>query len=134
MLDDPYDPLIGAQVEKTDPALPPLERVRRGILEAWASVEEPDDAITRERLRILSRREDLLAQVWSNNRRTEQIIVDALTATEVPRLAAWVAAGAVVGAMVAALSDWGQHENAGSLGARTRQALQVLGSDGGADD
>ena len=71
--------------------------------------------------------EDLVAAAWSNNRKTEQVIIDALTSTGVPLLDARVAAGAVMGALMAALLDWGEHEDAGTLGDRVRQALEMLG-------
>jgi AcrR family transcriptional regulator len=127
LIDDPYDPVIGQMVAATDPALPPLERVRRGILESWMHVDEPDDDTIRTRFRILTQHEDLVAAAWSNNRKTEQVIIDALTSTGVPLLDARVAAGAVMGALMAALLDWGEHEDAGTLGDRVRQALEMLG-------
>lgn len=131
LLDDPYDPVIGNRVTKTDRALPPLERVRQGLLASWMSLDEPDDAMTRSRLRIVTQHEELLGQAWANNRRTEQIIVEALTSTGVPELDARVAAGAVMGAMMAALIDWGAREDCGSLGERIRCALELLGPSGG---
>lgn len=126
LLDDPYDPVIGAIVARTDPALPALARVRRGLLDAFGSLEPPDDALTRTRVRILAQHPELLAQAWANNRRTEQVIVDALTETGVAVLEARVAAGAAMGAMMAALIDWAQHEDAGSLAERVRRALELL--------
>jgi len=134
LLDDPYDPVIGEAVAETDPALPPLERVRGGLLASWASVEEPDDEITRTRFRILVQHEDIVAHAWSNNRRTEQVIVEALTSTGVPGLEARIAAGAVMGALMAALIDWGEHEDSGSLGDRVCLALEQLAPAGGETD
>jgi AcrR family transcriptional regulator len=129
LIDDPYDPVIGEMVARTDPALPPLERVRRGILESWQYVDEPDDESVRTRFQLLTRHEDLVAAAWSNNRKTEQVIIDALTSTGVPLLDARVAAGAVMGALMAALIDWGEHDDSGSLGDRVRLALEMLGGD-----
>ncbi len=135
LLDDPYDPVIGDMVARTDPALPPMQRIRQSLLAAWAHVEEPDDEITRARFRILVQHEDLVAHAWSNNRKTEQVIVDALTATGVPLLGARIATGAVMGAMMAALIDWGEHEDSGPLGDRVRLALEHLApAEGGSDD
>jgi AcrR family transcriptional regulator len=128
LLDDPYDPIIGEMVAKTDPELPAMERVRRGLLDSWAQIEEPEDETTRIRFRILTRHEDLIAHAWANNRRTEQVIVDALTSTGVARLEARVVAGAVMGALMAALIDWGEDDGSGSLGNRVRRALEQLGS------
>ncbi len=129
LIDDPYDPVIGEMVARTDPTLPPIERVRRGILESWVHVDEPDDDTIRTRFRLLTQHEDLVAAAWSNNRKTEQVIIEALTSTGVPLLDARVAAGAVMGALMAALIDWGEHNDSGTLGDRVRLALEMLGGD-----
>lgn len=129
LVDDPYDPIIGEMVARTDPALPSLERVRRGLLSAWASVEEPDDEIIRARFRILTENEDIVAHAWSNNQQTAQVIIDALVSTGVPMLEARVTAGAVIGALTTALLDWAERDDSGSLGERVRQALQILESE-----
>lgn len=133
LLDDPYDPVIGARVAKTDRTLPPLERARRGLLDSWASLEPPEDEMTRARLHIVAQHPDLLPQVWANTRRTEQVIADALASTGVSGFEARVAAGAVIGAIMAALSDWSERDPGGSLGDRVRGALELLGPKAGCD-
>lgn len=130
LTDDPYDPVIGEMVAGTDPSLPAIERVRRGLQTAWSNVEEPDAATIRARFRILTENEDIVAHAWSNNRRTEQVIVGALGTTGVPSLAARVAAGAVMGALTSALLDWGEHDDSGPLGERIRQVLELLAPGG----
>lgn len=134
LTDDPYDPVIGEMVAATDPSLPPLERVLRGLLMAWEGVEEPDDELMRARFRILTDNDELVAAAWSNNRITEAVIADALISTGVSTLEARVAAGAVMGALMAALIDWGQDEGSGSLGHRVRTALALLDPRGVAHD
>ncbi len=126
LLDDPYDPVIGEMVAATDRCLPALERIRLGLLQAWEHVDEPDDEMTRARFRILTRHEDIIAHAWANNRKTEQVIVAALESTGAPGLEARVATGAVMGAMMAALIDWGEHDDSGTLGDMVRFALQQL--------
>lgn len=127
LLDDPYDPVIGEMVAATDPDLPAIDRVCLGLRQAWEYIEEPDDEITRARFRILTQRDDIVAAAWANNRETERIIIAALERTGTPSLHARVAAGAVMGAMMAALIDWGEDEGSGALGERVRFALQQLG-------
>jgi AcrR family transcriptional regulator len=126
LVDDPYDPIIGEMVAKTDPSSSPLERVRRGLLAAWASVDEPDDEIIRARFRILTENEDIVAHAWSNNQQTAQVIVEALVSTGVPEFEARVIAGAVIGALTAALLDWAEHDDTGTLGDRVRQVLEIF--------
>ncbi|HEX9863794.1 MAG TPA: TetR family transcriptional regulator [Acidimicrobiia bacterium] len=134
LTDDPYDPMIGEMVAITDPALPPLERVRRGLLSLLAQADEIDGEMMRARFRILTQNEDIVAHAWANNRRTEQVIVEALTATGVSALEARVAAGAVMGALTSALLDWGEDDDSGPLRERVRQTLELLEPEGSSND
>lgn len=126
VLDDPYDPLIGEAITHQDPNLPALERVRGGLLQAWETVEEPGDETTRLRVRLAAEHPGLRAKVWQNNHATEETIVSALIHTGCGKLEARVAAGAVLGAVTAALFDWAEDESAGTLGDRIRGALDQL--------
>lgn len=126
VLDDPYDPLIGAAVEAQDRGLSPIERVRLGVLDAWEEVDEPGDEMTRARIELAAAHPSLRARVWENNRATEQIIVAALTGTDVSQLDAQVAAGAVLGAVTAALFDWAGRPSGDSLGDRVRHSMRLL--------
>jgi AcrR family transcriptional regulator len=134
LTDDPYDPVIGEMVAITDPALPPLERVRQGLLPLLAQADEIDDEMMRARFRILTQNEDIVAHAWSNNRRTEAVIVEALTTTGVSALEARVAAGAVMGALTSALLDWGEDDDSGPLRQRVRQTLELLEPGRSTDD
>lgn len=126
VLDDPYDPVIGEAVAAQDPGVPALERVCLGMLSAWARLEEPADETTRTRIRIAASNRSLRARIWENNLATEDIVVDALMSTGVPALDARVAAGAVNGALTAALLDWAEDEESGTLGDRIRYAIRQL--------
>ena len=125
LFDDPYDPLIGAAVARQPASLPPLERARRGLAEAWAQLPEPDRDDTWERVKIVDTHPSLRARMWENNQVTHQIIVDALRSTGVPSLDAEVAAGACLGAISAALFDWARTET-GGLADRIEGALNQL--------
>jgi AcrR family transcriptional regulator len=126
VLDDPYDPVLGAMVAAQDPALPPLERVRRGLLEGWEGLDEPGDDMTRARIELAAAYPSLRARVWENNQATERVIVDALIPSGVSPLEARVAAGAVLGALVAALFDWADCPEGDTLGDRVRRAMSLL--------
>lgn len=128
VLDDPYDPVIGDAVARQDTSVSAIERVTSGVLEAWGSLDAPDDEATRLRIRLAATHPALRARVWQNNHVTEQTIVGALTATGVERLQARVAAGAVLGALTAALFDWAEDRGAGTLGEHIRRALEQLSS------
>ncbi len=141
VLDDPYDPVIGEAVARQDPALPTVARVAAGILEAWgatagpapdlATSSEASEQVARDevraRLRLAASHPGLRARAWENNHRTEVVVVEALTATGVDLLEARVAAGAVLGALTAALFDWAEAED-GTLGERMVRTLQLVGA------
>ena len=126
VLDDPYDPLIGAAVANQDPGLAPLERVCRGLLDAWALVDAPDDESMRTRTRLAAQHPSLRARIWEYNHRSEQAIVAALVDGGAGPLESKVAAGGALGALTAALLDWAEHEGSDTLGDRVRAALLML--------
>lgn len=128
VLDDPYDPILGQAVARQDPSLTSLERVSLAILDAWEGMEEPDDDLTRARIELAASHTSLRAGVWENNLRTADILVDALVSTGSDPLEARVAAGAVMGSITAALFDWAENEDAGSLGDRIRTAMRLVGA------
>ncbi len=103
LLDDPYDEVIADSVIAQDPQLPALERVRLGIAAAWAALPEPTREETRSRVRLIAEHRGLLARSWENNRRTGDLITEALTAQGVDPLEARVASGACLGALMEAL-------------------------------
>lgn len=126
LLDDPYDPVIAEAVRAQPVGLPALERVRRALLDAWAALPEPGESETRARLGLVVAHPGLRAAALENNRRTEDAMVAALLADGCDRLSARVAAGAVLGALTAALFDWGSDDGGQSLSERVEQALEQL--------
>lgn len=129
ILDDPYDPVLWAAISTQADSGPALDRLRRAVIDAWEEVEDPGDRMTRARIELAAAHPSLRAKVWENNRATELVMVDALTATGVPVLEATVAAGAVLGALTAALFDWADNPDGGSLGSRVRIAMSMLARD-----
>lgn len=125
LLDDPYDPVLADAVAGQPLSLPALERVRRGLAQAWRSLPEPAGDETRRRVRLVADHAALRAAAWENNRRTEDAVVDALVRTGVERREAVVAAGACLGAVTAALLEWGRDAD-GALGDRLLAALAQL--------
>lgn len=127
LLDDPYDPVIADLVAAQPAGLAPLERACRGLLVAWRQVEEPADAVTRARVRLVSGNAGLRAAARAANERTERAIVDALVETGAPRRQAVAAAGACLGALTATLFEWGAASNEGEpLGPWVVGALEQL--------
>ena len=133
LMDDPYDPVLAEAVLAQPADLPALERVRRGLLAAWAALPEPAGEETRLRISLVAGHPGLQAAAWTNNQRTEKVVVDALTGAGCDRLEARVATGACLGALLAALFEWGSDCSDESLGSRIRRALAVLAPSGSAD-
>ncbi len=126
LLDDPYDDEIASQVLAQHPGLPVLERVRRGFLAAWSRLPEPASDETRLRVQIVATHGPLMASAWANNRRTGDLVVDALVRDGADPFEARVAAGACLGALMEALFRWGAHGDDTPLGDVVRQALDLL--------
>lgn len=126
VIDDPYDPAIGAAVAAQPLGLPALERVRRGVLAAWAQVPTDEGLELRLRLRIGAGHAGLRARMREGNARTEDLIVAVLSGQGVPHLEAVVGAGAVLGALTAALLEWATAPDAGSLDTVIVSALSQL--------
>lgn len=125
VMDDPYDPVLGRAVAEQDPSWSAIERVRRGVLKAWESVDDPGDHLARTRVELAATHPGLRARVWENNQRTEEVIIEALTASGTGRFEAAIAAGAVMGALTAALFDWVERSDA-TLGDLVRGAMGLL--------
>ncbi|WP_182113868.1 MULTISPECIES: TetR family transcriptional regulator [unclassified Actinotalea] len=127
LFDDPYDDAIASQVLAQDRRLPVLERVRRGLAGAWGQLPPSASEETRLRVRIVAEHRGLMASAWSHNRRTGDLVVEALVLDGVDRFEARVATGACLGALMEALFDWGAGPDDRDLGDVVLQALAVLG-------
>lgn len=130
VLDDPYDDVIADAVLAQDQRLPAFERVRLGFAAAWSALPEPTQEETRSRVRLIAGHRGLLARSWENNRRTGDLVTEALTAQGVDPLEARVATGACLGALMEALLLWGTCPEVRPLGPLVRQALALLAGTG----
>jgi len=127
LLEDPYDPLIAAAVAKQPLGLDPLTRAVQGVQAAWRSVPAPSGERVRERVRIAAATPSLRAALWRNTAETERVIVDQLISDGAGRLAAKVAAAAVLAGVTAALLEWAVSD-AQELGPMVDTALDMLGT------
>ncbi|MFI7068419.1 TetR/AcrR family transcriptional regulator [Kribbella sp. NPDC050124] len=125
LVDDPYDPLIGAAIGQQPAELDPITRAAKGVRAAWQELPPPAVEEVRVRLRIVARTPALRASMISGTAATEAVIVDALTAGGTPRRDAVIAAGAALGALNTALLDWSLTDSA-DLGEAINAALDVL--------
>ncbi len=129
VLDDPYDPVIGEAVAAQPASLPALERVRSAFILILRHMDSSMDAETLTRVQIAVENTSLRARIWENNRTTEQVIVDALTATGVDLDTARAAAGAVLGATTAALIGWAESESRSTMAEALIRALGIFDSE-----
>ncbi len=125
LVDDPYDPLIGASIRRQPSALDPISRAARGIRSAWREVPPPAVEEVRGRLRIVARTPALRASIAGATAATEAVVADALARGKVGRYAAQIAAAAVMGALNTALLEWSLTDS-DDLGQAIEIALDVL--------
>lgn len=115
VLDDPFDPAIGAAVAAQPADLRPLDRLCRGFALAIASLDPPVEEQTRRRLAVVADTPSLRASIWRNTEATQAVIVEALRAGGASPMDADVAAGACLGALTAALLAWGRDDGTSSM-------------------
>lgn len=125
LVDDPYDPVIGAAIRRQPPELDPISRTVRGVREAWQELPPPAVDEVRVRLRIVAQTLTLRASMAGGTAATEAVIVEALTSGEVSRFEAKIAAGAVMAALNTALLEWSLSAD-DDLGGAIDTALDVL--------
>lgn len=125
LVDDPYDPVIGAAIRAQPTDLDPITRTARGIRVAWQDLAPPSTEEVRVRLRIVARTPSLRASLAGGTAATEAVIADALVAGGTPHSAARIAAGAALGALNTALLEWSLTD-ADDLGHAIDEALGVL--------
>lgn len=125
VLSDPFDPQIAAAVAVQPGLSPPLARACRGLREAINGLALPDQQQVRQRVRIVGQTPGLARGVWGHTVATQEILTAAL-AEHAPEPDARVAAAAVMGALTAALLDWGSRDDDQTLAVPLLRALDVL--------
>ena len=133
VLDDPFDPALGAAVAAAPSDLPPLLRACRGLRAAVEHLELPEQEQVRARVRIGAGNPTLVAGMWANTVATQDVVAQALTppSEDGPGLPERVAAAAAVAALTTAVLAWSLGEDDDSLARRLVQALNVLDPEGG---
>jgi AcrR family transcriptional regulator len=125
LVDDPYDPLIGAAIRRQPTGLDPISRAARGVRSAWRQLPPPAVDEVRVRLRIVAQTPTLRTTMAGGTAATESVIADALTRDGTSRRDAMIAAAAVMAALNTALLDWSLTDHEG-LGQAIDSALDVL--------
>jgi len=127
LLDDPFDPLVAAAVAWEPVELDPMTRVVCGIRATWRTIPARGGEQIKMRVRIAAETPSLRAAMWQNTERTQRVIVDQLVDDGVDRLAAQIAAAAVLAGITAALLEWAKAEGE-DLDPVMQTALSVLAS------
>ena len=125
VLDDPFDPQIAAAVAAQPGSLAPLARACRGLRQAIGGLALPDQHQVRQRVRIVGQTPSLAGGVWANTAGTQEVLAGVL-AEHAAKPDARVAAAAVMGALTAALIDWGSRDDEQTLAVVLLRALDVL--------
>jgi AcrR family transcriptional regulator len=124
VLDDPFDPAIGAAVAAQPTALPVLLRACRGLRLAVADLTLPDAEQIRARIRIGLSHPELVAGMWANTLSTQDVVARALG--DPPDLPARAAAAATVAALTVAVHSWAVSVGPAPLSECLIEALDVL--------
>lgn len=125
VLDDPFDPRIAAAVAAQPGDIAPLARACRGLREAISGLALADQNQVRQRVRILGQTPSLAGGVWANTAATQHVLTSVL-AEHAAEPDARVAAAAIMGALTAALLDWGSRDDDQALAVPLLRALDVL--------
>lgn len=125
VLEDPFDPQIAAAVAAQPGSLGPLARACRGLRQAIGGLALPDQHQVRQRVRIVGQTPSLAGGVWANTTATQEVLTRVL-AEHADEPDARVAAAAVMGALTAALIDWGSRDDEQALPGMLLRALDVL--------
>ena len=125
VLDDPFDPQIAAAVAAQPGSLAPMVRTCRGLRQAIGELDLPDQHQVRQRVRIVGQTPSLAGGVWANTTATQEVLTRVL-AEHAAKPDARVAAAAVMGALTAALLDWGSRDDEERLSVVLLRALDVL--------
>ncbi len=125
LVDDPYDPLIGAAIRRQPSGPDPIGRAARGVRSAWRELPQPSVEEVRVRLRIVAQTPALRSTMAAGTAATEIVIADALTSDGADRRDARIAAAAVMAALNTALLDWSLTDGE-DLGQAIEAALDVL--------
>ncbi|WP_344222639.1 helix-turn-helix domain-containing protein [Kribbella sancticallisti] len=125
LVDDPYDPAIAVAIREQPRSVDPVARAARGVRAAWREIPAPDSEDVRIRLRIVAQTPSLRSSLAAGTAASTEAITEALVAGGTERRDAAVAAGAVMGALNAALLEWSLTED-GGLGDAIESALDLL--------
>ncbi|WP_327120689.1 TetR family transcriptional regulator [Nocardia sp. NBC_01730] len=126
VLSDNYDPLIARFVAARGEA-DPVERVRRGIAEALALLDEHEMVVVRERTRLMLSASALRARQWENRASTQRLLEEVLRgdASGAVPLALRVTAAACTAALATAVTAWAEDDGA-DLAATVDAAFAAL--------
>ena len=125
LVDDPYDPVIGAAIRQQSTDLDPISRAARGIRSAWRQLPPPPGDEVRVRLRIVAQTPTLRASLATGTAATEAVIVEALVDGGTGVREAAIAASAVMAALNTALLEWSLADGE-ELGQAIEAALDLL--------
>jgi AcrR family transcriptional regulator len=131
VLSDEYDPLILASVTAGPPGETPVAAIRRALVETLGGTVMEDRETFLARGRLMLGVPDLRARLWDTLHQNEGMLCEVFAAKS--GLAAddfelRVAVGAIVGAMMTALSDWIESEGRADMVGLLDRSLKVLES------
>jgi AcrR family transcriptional regulator len=129
VLTDDYDPLVLASLAKGPAGEHPVAAIRRALLESFGAVTEDDASVFLTRGRLMLSVPELRARLWDFLQQNEALLCQAFAAhsgRDPDDLELRVAAGAIIGAIMAALTEWVRSDGKADMVQLIDRALNQL--------
>jgi AcrR family transcriptional regulator len=129
VLGDEYDPVIVDRILGTAADAPMMSRVGSALVAATREHSAADRAMLLARVRLGLGVPALRARMWDGQYRSQQHIVEALRGTDPDReFELWVATGACLAAVTAAIVRWAEGNGREDLTELMASALRIVGT------
>lgn len=128
---DEYDPVIVDRIRARPPGEPPLRRIGAALVESAEGNSPADRAMLLARLRLGLSVPAIRARMWDGQYRSQRCIVEALRGADPDpdrEFELWVAAGACLAAVSAAIMRWAASEGHEDLPGLMAAALRMVGA------
>jgi AcrR family transcriptional regulator len=129
VLSDSYDPLLAALLEQTPDTWPLIDRIRTALLGGLRQLHDADRGTLLAQNKLIIATPALRERLWASQMDTQQLILQALTASQdnpEPGFADKVTVAACLAAATTAILTWVENDGTPELPALIEQAFDTL--------